>query len=93
MPSPDPKWSLLHSHYNFYREVDIENDRYGINASYVKRDTDTDYFKKQQLLPVVSNAQFIFSMSAEDRRGDSGMAPNDGFLGLGECRHHSLESI
>ena len=67
MPSPDPKWSLLRSHYRLYEDVKIEEDddeidAYGIDASKVERDAAAGFFDAQQLLPVVSNAQFIFSL-------------------------------
>ncbi|MEJ6570749.1 MAG: hypothetical protein QNL01_01865 [Akkermansiaceae bacterium] len=79
MPSPDPKWSLLHSHHNLYKNVSADGGAYGIDASYVERDTATEYFNKQQLLPVVSNAQFIFSMAPQKH---SLNAPYVGFLGF-----------
>jgi len=79
MPSPDPKWSLLHSHYKLYDEVAIVNGAYGVAASNVERDAATEYFDEQQLLPVVSNAQFIFSMAPQKH---TLTPPYVGFLGF-----------
>ena len=80
MPSPDPKWSLLRSHYGLYKDKDKDgNDKlsttagvYGVAASKVVRaatpslPNEAGFFDEQQLLPVVSNAQFIFSLSTAD---------------------------
>lgn len=86
IPSSDPKWSLLHSHYRLYHSVAAGN-QYSVPASGNARflegagyDTITnpvkepnpDFFDQQQLLPVVSNAQFIFSITPQriDRNGE-----------------------
>jgi len=84
MPSPDPKWSLLRSHYKLYEEVKIDNGAYGVAASNVERDVATNYFDEQQLLPVVSNAQFIFSMAGQKHTSliTRGSNVYQGFLGL-----------
>ena len=87
MPSPDPKWSILHSHYALYKEVAKSNNAYGISASNVERSSSSpEYFDQQQILPVVSNAQFIFSMAPQKHTGmwdstNQGM-PYMGFLGF-----------
>jgi len=78
MPSPDPKWSLLRSHYKLYEEVKIDNGAYGVAASDVERGAGTSFFDEQQLLPVVSNAQFIFSLSTAD--GTRGRLQADGTI-------------
>ena len=67
IPSPDPTWSLLKSHYDLFKTVSNVGGTYNVDASEVERDKTTGYFEKQQLLPVVSNAQFIFSMGTEKR--------------------------
>jgi len=85
IPSPDPKWALLHSHYKLYRSVSA-GSKYSVtasdNARFIKSsDYDTvtnpvkepnpDFFDQQQLLPVISNAQFIYSISPSVKnRGD-----------------------
>ena len=79
MPSPDPKWSLLYSHYKLYDEVAIVNGAYGVAASNVERDAATEYFDEQQLLPVVSNAQFIFSLTTAEANNTP---PTVGYLHL-----------
>ena len=79
IPSRDPKWSLLHSHYQLYKNVSVDGGVLGVNVSDVERDAGTGYFDEQQLLPVVSNAQFIFSMAPQEHSLD---APYVGFLGL-----------
>jgi hypothetical protein len=84
MPSPDPKWSLLRSHYGLYKDkyevedgdgevilkdkLTVTGGNYSIAASKVERDAATGFFDAQQLLPVVSNAQFIFSLTTEKHR-------------------------
>jgi len=79
IPSPDPKWSLLHSHYRLYHKVSETSGSIGIDASDEKRDANTKFFDEQQVLPVVSNAQFIFSM-APQKHGLK--PPYVGFLGF-----------
>ncbi len=81
IPSPDPKWSLLHSHYKLYRSVSTSGSKYSVNASenarFLKgsgydtvdnpvKDPNPDFFEQQQLLPVISNAQFIFSITPQN---------------------------
>ncbi|WP_018970824.1 hypothetical protein [Rubritalea marina] len=65
IPSPDPKWALLHSHYKMYDKVTGSSSGYAADASILARDNPA-FFDSQQLLPVISNAQFIFSLSAQD---------------------------
>ncbi|MBK1855496.1 hypothetical protein JO972_11045 [Verrucomicrobiaceae bacterium 5K15] len=79
MPSPDPKWSQLHSHYQLYQKVSVDNGAVGIAASDDERELDSGYFDRQQLQPVISNAQFIFSMAPQEH---SLADPYVGFLGL-----------
>ena len=71
MPSPDPKWSLLHSHYKLYEEVTNSSGTFRLAASNTKREAGSGFFESQQILPVISNAQFIFSLTtALDSRQD-----------------------
>ena len=79
IPSPDPKWSLLHSHYRLFDKVTASSGALGIDSSDVKRDNTTEYFEEQQVLPVISNAQFIFSMAPQKHTLSD---PYVGFLGL-----------
>ena len=80
IPSPDPTWSLLHSHYKLYRSVSSES-KYTVQASNNARflpgvgydtitnpvkDPNPDFFDQQQLLPVISNAQFVFSITPQN---------------------------
>ena len=65
IPSPDPLWSQLHSHYKLYESVENEGGAYGVQASTAKREEGSAFFEEQQLLPVISNAQFIFSLSPD----------------------------
>lgn len=69
MPSPDPKWSLLKSHYDLYKKVTDSGGNWGIDASEVERSDATGYFDEQQMLPIVSNAQYIFSTQAKFDKG------------------------
>lgn len=79
IPSPDPKWSLLHSHYKLYRS-NFSGSKYTVqasdNARFLKgsgydtitnpvKDPNPAFFDQQQLLPVISNAQFIFSITPQ----------------------------
>ena len=79
IPSPDPKWPLLHSHYKLYRSVSTGSN-YSVQASGNARflqgsgydtitnpvkDPNPDFLEQQQLLPVISNAQFIFSITPQ----------------------------
>ena len=85
MPSPDPKWSLLHSHYKLYEQVDgDQNAGFRVDASYSDRSWGSGYFTSQQLLPVISNAQFIFSMAGQKHTSiiTLGSVDYEGYLGL-----------
>jgi len=71
LPSPDPTWRLLHSHYRLYDQVTGNLDPSipctntarpapGTSGSALQQHP---YFNTQQLVPVISKAQFVFSMS------------------------------
>ena len=45
--------------------VENEGGAYGVQASTAKREEGSAFFEEQQLLPVISNAQFIFSLSPD----------------------------
>jgi len=87
LPSPDPTWDLLHSHYRLYRDVEeksrefymplgnsLTNDAdsgvtpiydYGSSFDPVNNPEklpNEGFENHQQILPVVSNAQFIYSL-------------------------------
>ncbi|MES2921841.1 MAG: hypothetical protein V4819_09845 [Verrucomicrobiota bacterium] len=78
LPSPDPTWALLRSHYRTYDQLG-SGIRPEINAAANNVDARPDAakpptqeallrhasFNKQQLAPVVAKAQFIFSLSFE----------------------------
>lgn len=69
LPSPDPQWKLLHSHYRLFDRVEQTGGEYSVRASDAARPvaggaTDAPFFTEQQLLPVVAKAQFVFSLSA-----------------------------
>ena len=84
MPSPDPKWSLLHSHYKLYEQVTNSSGTFRLAASSLERGDGTGFFESQQILPVISNAQFIFSMAGQkSNNGDvTNGATYQGYLGL-----------
>jgi hypothetical protein len=80
IPSPDPKWSLLHSHYNLYKNVSTAGGEFSVSGSSTPRfipgtsydpitnpvkNPNPNFFDQQQLHPVISNAQFIFSLTPE----------------------------
>jgi hypothetical protein len=80
IPSPDPKWSLLHSHYKLYRDVLNSGGKYSMPASQNAlfqrgsrydvvgnpvKNLNPEFSNLQQLLPVISNAQFIFSLATD----------------------------
>ncbi|MES2438010.1 MAG: hypothetical protein V4584_03035 [Verrucomicrobiota bacterium] len=76
LPSPDPTWALLRSHYRSYDRMS-SGTRPEINASVSNIDARPDAakpptqeallrhasFNRQQLAPVLAKAQFIFSLS------------------------------
>jgi hypothetical protein len=70
-PSPDPSWSLLHSHYRLYDKLSG-----GLNPTIASTTNarpapgttgnavlNHPFFKTQQLVPVIAKAQFVFSLS------------------------------
>ena len=70
LPSPDPSWNLLHSHYRLYRDfagsglvatprVDARPAAGAVPSS----STTLAAFNRQQIFPVVAKAQFVFSLS------------------------------
>jgi len=94
LPSPDPTWDLLHSHYRLYRDLntggsfslplgntqtnitDEDTGETRVTPLFTYGDDDTfhllnnpakdrnaDFENNQQILPVVSNAQFIYSLT------------------------------
>ncbi|MEX1049769.1 MAG: hypothetical protein WED15_09585 [Akkermansiaceae bacterium] len=70
-PSPDPSWSLLHSHYRLYDKLTGDLDptiSSTTNARPAPGSTGNQvlnhpFFKTQQLVPVIAKAQFVFSLS------------------------------
>lgn len=76
LPSPDPTWALLRSHYRTYdlfgsgtkpeitaSVANIEERPKGANAPTGEALLRHPSFNKQQLAPVLAKAQFIFSLS------------------------------
>ena len=78
--TPDPKWALLHSHYKLYQNVSTAGGEFSVRGSAIPRfvaggsydpitnpvkDPNPDFIEQQQLHPVISNAQFIFSISPQ----------------------------
>ena len=92
LPSPDPTWDILHSHYRLYRDVEEKSGEYhiplgnsltnrpmtpgvtpitpifnyGSNFDLLNnpvKNANPDFENNQQILPVVSNAQFIYSLT------------------------------
>ncbi|QTN33921.1 hypothetical protein HZ994_16905 [Akkermansiaceae bacterium] len=70
-PSPDPSWSLLHSHYRLYDKLTgglsptidtttLERPAPGTTGAAVGNHP---FFQTQQLAPVIAKAQFVFSLS------------------------------
>ncbi|MBK1835453.1 hypothetical protein [Roseibacillus ishigakijimensis] len=68
--APDPSWQILHSHYRLFDKLTGGNSPLA-EASFVGRPTawtpprgrSEDSFHTEQLLPVISKAQFVFSTS------------------------------
>jgi len=73
LPSPDPSWSLLHSHYRSYTKLSGTTPTLdGGVTSVTARPTATTAasqllrhkaFTEQQLAPVIAKAQFVFSVA------------------------------
>lgn len=70
LPSPDPTWRLLHSHYRLYDQV-TGNLNPVIPCTNTSRPAagtsgpallQHPYFNTQQLVPIISKAQFVFSI-------------------------------
>ena len=73
LPSPDPSWRLLQSHYRLYREVRDASGAPYLTATFDTRPTagttgsralNHPTFHKQNIAPVIAKAQFVFSLSA-----------------------------
>lgn len=80
--SPDPTWRLLHSHYRLYDQVTGNLDP-SLAATTTARPTpgttgpallQHPFFNKQQLVPVIAKAQFVFSISFGYHPGMGAMA-------------------
>lgn len=93
LPSPDPTWRLLHSHYRLYDQVTGNLDPSIACTNTARPAPGTSgsallqhpYFNTQQLVPVIAKAQFVFSMSfgwhnslnTFARTGNSALPDND----------------
>jgi hypothetical protein len=70
-PAPDPSWRLLHSHYRLYQSlsggttptIDTTTTERPLAGTTGSRVTNHPFFRSQQLAPVISKAQFVFSLS------------------------------
>lgn len=72
LPSPDPSWALLHSHYRSYDRLEaggteisaapalVDERPAAAGGTALLRDPS---FNRQQLAPVIAKAQFIFSLA------------------------------
>lgn len=73
LPSPDPTWKLLHNYYRLPIDVynlsdpkinfDAKEDSAMFPARLQSQSTDAAYHDAVKLAPVISKAQFIFSLS------------------------------
>jgi len=66
-PSPDPSWKLLHSHYRMFEKMSGGTTPV-IDSTTMARPAagppgEGPFFQNQQILPVISKAQFVFSIS------------------------------
>ncbi len=70
-PSPDPSWRLLHSHYRSFDKISGGTAPIINNSTMARPAAGTagplaqknPFFHNQQILPVISKAQFVFSLS------------------------------
>ena len=70
-PSPDPSWQLLRSHYRMYEKMSggtspalSTSTMARPPAGTARNDAERDpFFQNHQILPVISKAQFVFSLS------------------------------
>jgi type II secretory pathway pseudopilin PulG len=73
LPSPDPTWTLLHSHYrSFSRVTPGSVPRFEVSANSLAARPNTNVsgsalhhhpaFTQQQVAPVIAKAQFVFSL-------------------------------
>ena len=69
-PSPDPSWKLLRSHYRMYDKMSGGTSPYLTTSTMARPPAGTSgadatqdpFFHNQQILPVISKAQFVFSL-------------------------------
>ena len=92
-PSPDPSWSLLHSHYRLYNKLgggmnpilDTTLTARPPAGSTGAAVANHPFFTSQQLAPVIAKAQFVFSLSfgwhnnltAASKAGNDSLPAND----------------
>ncbi|MGC4013339.1 MAG: hypothetical protein QM755_02305 [Luteolibacter sp.] len=70
LPSPDPSWKLLQSHYRAYTRMTASGsametvaDARPAAGTAALNDTTQPAFNRQQIFPVIAKAQFVFSIS------------------------------
>ena len=96
-PSPDPSWKLLHSHYRMFDKISGRT-RPEIATTTVARPPagttgpaveNAPFFNSQQIVPVISKAQFVFSLSfGWHETLASVAAPNNSTLPEGRRDHY-----
>lgn len=71
LPSPDPSWRLLRSHYRLFDQLgggqsptlSSTRDRRPAAGTPANRAESSNFFHEQQIAPVIAKAQFVFSLS------------------------------
>ncbi|MEK7949593.1 hypothetical protein [Luteolibacter soli] len=71
LPSPDPSWSLLHSHYRSFTKLSNNAIDASVSSVTARPTASTaasqllrhKAFSEQQLAPIIAKAQFVFSLA------------------------------
>lgn len=95
MPPADPSWRMLHSHYRLHRQISGSGGSASLastltprppagSASRVTRSS--PHFLEQQVAPVISKAQFVFSLSFQNNPQSLGLSarPDNSSLPAGQ---------
>ena len=96
-PSPDPSWRLLHSHYRMFDRITGRTNPEIATTTVARPPAGTTgpavhnapFFNSQQIIPVISKAQFVFSIGfGYHETLNAVAAPNNSTLPEGRKDHY-----